>query len=165
MNRNQHQLAYQEAAVRNASSVELVIILYDILARDLQGAIQALEAGKIEARTAKLKHGFLALQQLEGTLDLDGGGEFDPPVALLFHDARPDDESSVPKGSGNTSPIDPVAVQRARSVGGSQHPAEAHGSPTPNRSSGSTRVRGAGNPDRQLEGLSCQRPIKNSVFS
>lgn len=84
MNRNQHQLAYQEAAVRNASSVELVIILYDILARDLQGAIQALEAGKIEARTAKLKHGFLALQQLEGTLDLDGGGEFATHLSRFY---------------------------------------------------------------------------------
>ena len=52
--------------MRNASAIELVIMLYDILARDLHGAIDAMEAGNIELRSAKLKHGFLALQQLEG---------------------------------------------------------------------------------------------------
>ena len=84
MNRNQHQLAYQEAAVRNASGAELVIILYDILARDLQAAIETMEAGKIETRSAKLKHGFLVLQQLEGTLDLDGGGEFATNMSRFY---------------------------------------------------------------------------------
>ena len=72
---NRNQLAYQEAAVGNANAIELVIMLYDILARDLHGAIEAMEAGNIELRSAKLKHGFLALQQLEGSLNMDGGGE------------------------------------------------------------------------------------------
>ena len=71
---NRNQLAYQEAAVRNANAIELVIMLYDILARDLHGAIEAMEAGNIEPRTAKLKHGFLVLQQLEGSLNMDEGG-------------------------------------------------------------------------------------------
>jgi flagellar protein FliS len=84
MTRNRPQLAYQESAVRNASPAELVIILYDILTRDLQGAIEAMEAGKIEARTAKLKHGFLVLQQLEGTLDLEGGGEFATNLSRFY---------------------------------------------------------------------------------
>jgi len=72
---NRNQLAYQEAAVGNANAIELAIMLYDILARDLHGAIEAMEAGNIELRSAKLKHGFLALQQLEGSLNMDGGGE------------------------------------------------------------------------------------------
>jgi flagellar protein FliS len=75
MKPNRTELAYQEAAVRNASSIELVVMLYDILARDLHGAIEALEAGNIELRSAKLKHGFLVLQQLEGTLNMEQGGE------------------------------------------------------------------------------------------
>src|SRR5882672_891526 len=70
---NRNQLAYQEAAVGNANPIELVIMLYDVLARDLHGAIEAMEAGNIELRSAKLKHGFLALQQLEGSLNMDGG--------------------------------------------------------------------------------------------
>jgi flagellar secretion chaperone FliS len=72
---NRNQLAYQEAAVGNANPIELVIMLYDILARDLHGAIEAMEAGNIELRSAKLKHGFLALQQLEGSLNMDEGSE------------------------------------------------------------------------------------------
>jgi flagellar secretion chaperone FliS len=66
-----NQLAYQEAAVGNANAIELVIMLYDILGRDLHAAIEAMDAGNIELRAAKLKHGFLALQQLEGSLNLD----------------------------------------------------------------------------------------------
>jgi len=73
MNARQNQLAYQEAAVGNANPIDLVIMLYDILARDLHSAIEAMEAGNIELRSAKLKHGFLALQQLEGSLNMDGG--------------------------------------------------------------------------------------------
>jgi flagellar protein FliS len=76
MNANRTQIAYQEAAARNANSIELVVMLYDILSRDLQGAIEAMESGNIELRTAKLKHGFLALQQLEGSMDLEQGGDF-----------------------------------------------------------------------------------------
>src|SRR5277367_1132495 len=72
MKSKQNQLAYQEAAVRNAGPIELVIMLYDILARDLQAAIEAMETGNIELRTAKLKHGFLAVAQLEGSLNMDG---------------------------------------------------------------------------------------------
>ena len=72
---NRNQLAYQEVAVGNANAIELVVMLYDILAQDLHRAIEAMEAGDIELRSAKLKHGFLALQQLEGSLNMDEGGE------------------------------------------------------------------------------------------
>jgi len=84
MNPKRTQLAYQEAAVRNASAVELVIMLYDILAHDLQSAIEAMKAGNIEARTAKLKHGFLALQQLEGTLRLEEGGDLAAKLSRFY---------------------------------------------------------------------------------
>src|SRR5713101_2326412 len=84
MNARQTQLAYQEAAVRNASAVELVIILYDILARDLHSAIEAMEGCDIEMRSAKLKHGFLALQQLEGTLNMEEGGELATNMSRFY---------------------------------------------------------------------------------
>ena len=84
MSANRTQLAYQEAAVRSASAVELVVMLYDILARDLHGAIEAMEGGNIEGRTAKLKHGFLALQQLEGSLNLDEGGELISSLSRFY---------------------------------------------------------------------------------
>ena len=84
MNPNRNQVAYQEAAVRNANAIELVIMLYDILARDLHGAIEAMEAGNIEARSVKIKHGFLALQQLEGSLPIDEGGDFADGMSRFY---------------------------------------------------------------------------------
>ena len=74
MNTQNNQLAYQEAAVGNAGPIDLVVMLYDILARDLQRAIAAMEAGDIEARSKHIKHGFLALQQLDATLNMEEGG-------------------------------------------------------------------------------------------
>lgn len=84
MNAKRNQLAYQEAAVRNASAIELVIMLYDILARDLHAAIEAMEAGNIELRSAKAKHAFLALQQLEGSLNMDEGGELATQMSRFY---------------------------------------------------------------------------------
>lgn len=84
MKTNTNQLAYQEAAARNASAIELVIMLYDILVRDLHGAIEAMEADNIEARTAKLKHGFLVLQQLEGTLPMDEDGDLAAGMSRFY---------------------------------------------------------------------------------
>jgi len=84
MNSKRNQLAYEEAVVRNASQIELVIMLYDILARDLHAAIDAMRAGNIELRSAKLKHGFLALQQLEGSLNLDEGGELATNMSRFY---------------------------------------------------------------------------------
>jgi flagellar protein FliS len=84
MNAKRNQLAYQEAAARNASAIELVIMLYDILARDLHAAIEAMEAGNIELRSAKVKHGLLALQQLEGTLNMDAGGELATNMSRFY---------------------------------------------------------------------------------
>jgi flagellar secretion chaperone FliS len=81
---NRNQLAYQEAAVGSANAIELVIMLYDILARDLHTAIEAMEAGNIELRSAKLKHGFLALQQLEGSLNMDAGGEMATTMSRYY---------------------------------------------------------------------------------
>jgi flagellar protein FliS len=82
------QLAYQEAAVRNANAVELVVMLYDILAKDLQRAIASMEAGDIEARTRHVKHGLLVLQQLEGTLDMEQGGQLASSMSRFYHMMR-----------------------------------------------------------------------------
>ena len=74
MNANQTELSYRRASVQEASAAGLVVILYDILASDLQQAIAAMRSGKIEARCARLKHGLLVLQLLQGSLDLEKGG-------------------------------------------------------------------------------------------
>lgn len=67
--------AYQIAAVQNASAVGVVIILFDLLIADLACAINSMASGEIEKRCAELNHAFLVLQQLEGSLDMENGGE------------------------------------------------------------------------------------------
>jgi flagellar protein FliS len=75
MNAKNPRLAYREAAVQSASSVELVIMLYDMLIEDIRGAIDALRENNVEKRGEELKHGMLVLQQLQGSLDFERGGE------------------------------------------------------------------------------------------
>jgi flagellar secretion chaperone FliS len=74
MTNYKNQLAYQEAAARDASVGELVITLHDILTRDLHAAISAIETGDLQTVAAKLKHGYLALARLEGALNLEQEG-------------------------------------------------------------------------------------------
>lgn len=68
-------LSYRRAAVENASPVGLIVILYDLLINDLRQAIEAIANQDIEARSEAIKHAFLVLQQLEGSLDRENGGE------------------------------------------------------------------------------------------
>src|ERR1017187_446628 len=73
MTRNNTELTYLRSAVQNASAVGLVIVLYDVLIGDLKGAIAAISNNDIEQRSKELKHAFLVLQQLEGSLDMENG--------------------------------------------------------------------------------------------
>jgi flagellar protein FliS len=75
MKYNQTELSYRKAAIQNASAVGLVVILYDMLIDDLRSVIEAIERSDVEKRATDLKHGFLVLQQLEGALDMEKGGE------------------------------------------------------------------------------------------
>jgi flagellar protein FliS len=75
MKRTTTEKAYLTAAVENASAAGLVIILIDLLVADLNNAITAMEAQDIEKRTEELKHGFLVLQQLQGSVDMENGGD------------------------------------------------------------------------------------------
>ncbi len=75
MKKSQTELTYLRVAAQNATAAGLVIILYDLLVHDLEQAIAAFSDQDIERRTAKIKHAFLVLQQLEGSLDKENGAE------------------------------------------------------------------------------------------
>jgi flagellar protein FliS len=75
MKRSSTERAYMTAAVESASAAGLVMILFDLLVNDLKSAITAMEARDIEKRTAELKHGFLVLQQLQESVDMENGGD------------------------------------------------------------------------------------------
>jgi flagellar biosynthetic protein FliS len=67
-------MEYRRAAVRSASAVSLVVMLYDTLLGDMRRAIAALQEANVEKRTAELKHALLVVQQLEGSLNMAEGG-------------------------------------------------------------------------------------------
>jgi flagellar protein FliS len=74
------KLAYRENAVRGATPIELVVILFDAAIDDMRRAITAIKSSEIEERATAIRHAMLVLQQLQGTLDFERGG----PVAKQF---------------------------------------------------------------------------------
>jgi len=67
--------SYREAAVRGATPAQLVIFLYEQTIEDLRRAVVALEKGDIEARTQGINHALAVIAQLQGSLDMERGGE------------------------------------------------------------------------------------------
>jgi flagellar biosynthetic protein FliS len=80
--------AYREAEVRGASAVELVIMLCDVLSRDLQRVIAAIQAGKVEERVNESNHAFEVLQQLEALLDMEHGGSTARDLSRVYSHIR-----------------------------------------------------------------------------
>ena len=76
--------SYREAAVRGASPVRLVICLYEQAIEDLRLAVIALEKGDIEARTRGINHALMVIAQLQGSLDLERGGEVARNLARFY---------------------------------------------------------------------------------
>jgi flagellar secretion chaperone FliS len=72
---NNPRLAYRQAAVETATPLGLVVILYDLALEDFGKASAAIEVGDVEARTAAVHHGLSVLEQLQGRLDFDKGGD------------------------------------------------------------------------------------------
>ena len=69
------KLTYRENAVRSATPIELVVILFDAALDDMRRAASAIQASDVEERAAAVRHAMLVLQQLQGTLDFDKGGQ------------------------------------------------------------------------------------------
>jgi flagellar protein FliS len=68
-------LSYREAAVRGASPLGLVVLLYEQLIEDLRRALAALRRGDIETRTRGISHALLVLGHLQASLNMDQGGQ------------------------------------------------------------------------------------------
>lgn len=68
-------LSYRKSAVGGASTIGLMIVLFDTLVGDFRRAAAALRQNDIETRCRELNHAALVLGQLEDWLDLENGGE------------------------------------------------------------------------------------------
>lgn len=71
---NDANFAYRESEALTTDPLGLVVVLYDMLLKDIREAASALTAADIERRAAAIRHGLLVLQQLQSTLDMERGG-------------------------------------------------------------------------------------------
>jgi flagellar protein FliS len=76
--------SYREAAVRGASPIRLVICLYEQAIEDLRRAVAALKKDDIETRTRHINHAFMVIAQLQGSLDIERGGEVARNLARFY---------------------------------------------------------------------------------
>jgi flagellar protein FliS len=65
MTSNYAQLSYRKSAIQGASTIGLVIALYDTLSGDLRRAAAAIRSHDIQKRCTEVNHAFLVLGQLE----------------------------------------------------------------------------------------------------
>ncbi len=66
---------YRETAVRGASHVGLVVLLYEQMIEDLRRALEELNQNQIESRTRHINHAILVIGHLQNTLDFAQGGD------------------------------------------------------------------------------------------
>jgi flagellar secretion chaperone FliS len=64
--------------------VRLVLCLYEQAIEDLRRAVVALEKGAIELRTREINHALLVIAQLQGTLDMERGGQVANNLARFY---------------------------------------------------------------------------------
>ena len=69
------RFAYRENTARLATPVGRVVLLYEQMIQDIGRAIAAVQGQQIEARTQAINHALLVLGLLQGSLDLERGGE------------------------------------------------------------------------------------------
>ncbi|HZQ67138.1 MAG TPA: flagellar export chaperone FliS [Terriglobales bacterium] len=66
---------YRQAEAQGENPVQLVVLLYQQLIKDLRAAIEAMQESQVERRTAEMDHALVVLAQLQGTLNKEKGGE------------------------------------------------------------------------------------------
>jgi flagellar protein FliS len=69
------EMSYRRMAVEGASTIGLMIALFDTLVGNLRRAATALRENDIETRCSELNHAALVIGRLESWLDLKNGGE------------------------------------------------------------------------------------------
>ncbi|HYE23567.1 MAG TPA: flagellar protein FliS [Clostridia bacterium] len=75
MNDPRPKLSYLEWTVRNSDEVGLVLICFGLLLDDIRQSIAATTNNDPGARSSHVKHAFFVLQQLQGSLNLQEGGQ------------------------------------------------------------------------------------------
>lgn len=82
------QLSYRKSAIEGASSIGLIIVLFDTVAGDLRRAAAAIRQNDIEKRCRELDHASLVIGQLESWIDMSNGGESAQTLATFYAQLR-----------------------------------------------------------------------------
>lgn len=82
------QRAYRESAVRGASPVGLIVILYEEIIHSMRKAERAVHSGNIEERTRSLNHALAVVGHLQGILDFEKGGQVARDLSAFYDAAR-----------------------------------------------------------------------------
>jgi flagellar secretion chaperone FliS len=80
--------AYRESAVRGASPVGLIVILYEEIIRSIRRAQRAHAGGCIEERTNSMTHAIRVVGHLQGVLDFEKGGPLARELFAFYGLAR-----------------------------------------------------------------------------
>jgi flagellar secretion chaperone FliS len=82
------RFSYREAAVRGASPLRLVILLYEQAIEDLRRALAAHGHNDIETRTREIKHALLVIGHLQSSLDKERGGQVAENLECFYGQIR-----------------------------------------------------------------------------
>jgi flagellar secretion chaperone FliS len=82
------RIAYRETAARGATAVRLVVLLYEQVIQDLRQAAQAIEHNNIELRTNLINHALDVICLLQGTLNMEGGGQVARNLTRFYETLR-----------------------------------------------------------------------------
>jgi flagellar secretion chaperone FliS len=82
------RFSYREAAIRGASPVRLVVLLYEQAIEDLRRALAAHVRRDIEVRTREIKHALLVISHLQSSLDKDRGGKVAINLEYFYNQIR-----------------------------------------------------------------------------
>ncbi len=80
------RIAYRQADARGATSLRLVVMLYEQIIQDLRLASLAIDQNNIELRTKRINHALDVICLLQATLNLERGGQVAQNL-VRFYDA------------------------------------------------------------------------------
>jgi flagellar protein FliS len=79
---------YRESAVRSASPVGLIVILYEEVVRALRRAQRGMQQGNVEERTLGLSHAIRVIGHLQSVLNFEAGGQVARDLSAFYNGAR-----------------------------------------------------------------------------
>jgi flagellar protein FliS len=79
---------YRESAVRGASPVRLVVLLYEQIVEDLRRAAKAIDEKRIAKRTDAINHAILIIGHLQSKLNHEAGGEVARNLERFYNQSR-----------------------------------------------------------------------------